>query len=413
MANASAPLVFPVLSGRITPISTWDTCESGWVTGGNVVASTHSGNNRLSTQTTSQKIVSNNSSNVFASKARAITGMDSFDSGILVYYQGHDFDSTFLQDTRFDFGTADSAAAATSIAQIPRSGWNFVPFQRLEFSTALVGAQIPYFATKTFTSFELRSSGNATPLDLYIGGVFFGGRRKGRVMFHIDDPWTSAYDNFVTYADPYGWKLNIFVTQDLVATTDHMTLVTLAAAKARGYRICNHSKTHGVVSGLTGAQLLSTELSLCAAYLTSNGLNTVSGNFDTAYCYAAPFGFLNQAHIDAVRTAGYWMARTTLDDHNAMEADAVNPWGVGVFVCQASTTIAQIRQTIRLAAARGSVLRILIHEVVNSGAAGSQINLATFKIIVEEVRMLELMGAVDVSDELTHRVQCGSITQWW
>lgn len=410
--NASAPLVFPVLPGALTPLTLWDSCENGFATAGNVIATAHNGNNRLSTQAQSTKLVSTTAANVFAGKARAIAGMDQFDSGIVVYFQGHDYDSAFIQDTRFDFGTADSAAAATSTPQIPRSGWNFVPFQRLEFQTVLVGAQIPYFATKAFTSFELRSSGNAVPLELYVGGVYFGGRRKGRIIWHIDDPWTTGYDSFVNKCDPYGWKLTIFACRDLVNTAQHMSVADLLGAKARGYVIGNHSATHANMGAVDGATLMSTELNVNAAWLVANGLNTVSGGFDSSLCYAAPFGVLKQTHIDSMRAAGYWFARTTNDDHQTIEADAVNPWGCGSLSIGAATTAAQIRQAIRLAAARGSVLRLLVHGV-KAGATGSDCTPEIFNIAVEETRMLELQGLIDVKDELSHRIECGSIPVWW
>jgi peptidoglycan/xylan/chitin deacetylase (PgdA/CDA1 family) len=406
-------LAFPDIPGRVKPLVLIDACNhsANFVDGGNAAVSAHTGAFKLAGRTSSVRVQNTSAGNVFGTRLNAPFSGSDFDRHMLAFYWNGNWESRVI---RHDIGKAASGSALQgAFSPTVRHGWNFMAFQRHGFSTGVAAA----WADSDLDRWLIRIAGSATPTDLYLSGLWRNGNHRPRILIHIDDVKKEGYFYLKDKAfDRYGWKATLFVSKTLTQTdtVNHMSLSEVQTAKGEGHVIANHSDGHATNMGLLSQAALLADLTANANWMRDNGLNTVRAGWDTALCYAAPFGSLSQSNNDALRANGYWFSRHTSADRNTLEGDAVNPWGVGVTIApDATSNIPALLNAFWLAVAAGVPVRVLLHGVKDSGATASWINRSAAAQIVEAIRAAETLYGAVVCTELDLREELGAIPDWW
>lgn len=203
----------------------------------------------------------------------------------------------------------------------------------------------------------------------------------------------------------YTKKKGVFLTHAVITNTmtngsnDRFTAAQVAdLIQTYGHDIACHSSTHNSYSSLTAAEI-ETEIVASKTVLETaiNGaipsLNYVCESFvspgtHTGAAYPNTLANLDNAVGRAIR-ANY-KGHRLYDSHNF-----ASPYQISGFAqFAAANDASEITSILAAIAATGTATTIFFHEVVNSGATGQQINVATFKTIIDAISDANIAGEV-------------------
>lgn len=127
---------------------------------------------------------------------------------------------------------------------------------------------------------------------------------KKSVILTFDDGWENQYNYAFPLLKKYSMTGTFFIFTNAIGHKNFMSWDQIKELDKAGMTIGGHSKTHPYLTKITDPEKLAVEI--------SNSKNTIEehiGKPITAFAY--PFGLYNEQTIEAVRSAGYRIARTS------------------------------------------------------------------------------------------------------
>lgn len=240
--------------------------------------------------------------------------------------------------------TSLTAMDGWQLVQIPLSSW-----------TATGGA------TWTDTVIRIRVRIDPSAACYVVFDEFRGYRAAtGALVLTFDDGYTSSYTEMFSWARQYGVRGTIYIIADYIGDTGYMDAEQLADLYAHGWDIGNHTDNHVHLDTLTEAQQ-EAELGDAKAILDGLGLTRASGHV------AYPYGDYNADTLTAMAATGMVTGRLTTEAINYLPlADA---YRIPAILVQSATTLATVKNYIRLAMDYGRVYLLYLHGITANPAA--------------------------------------------
>jgi peptidoglycan/xylan/chitin deacetylase (PgdA/CDA1 family) len=230
--------------------------------------------------------------------------------------------------------------------------------------------------------------GASAKATVHIGGIALvdkpvAAAPNGVVTFGFDDGYADQFDNARPILDRYGYGATAYIIQDLIGATPatYMSLSQLHQLEDRhGWEMAAHSATiadhnaTGAFTSLTPTQL--------RANLEQHKTWLLDNNFRGADHFAYPQGFWNAATRDITRDY-FTTVRLVAPGFEVIPPSV--PLSVTTQPINAGTALATLTALVDKAKSERSWLIFYTHRVLPSGAAGTQIDTATFSGFVDYV----------------------------
>lgn len=220
-----------------------------------------------------------------------------------------------------------------------------------------------------------------------------------KCILTFDDGTSGHYDYAKPRMDTNGQAGVAFITTSVIGDGGQLTKAQLTIMQSAGWDISNHTRTHPDLTDYSYMTQVTIEEQIDDAYdwLVTNGFSA------GAKFFAYPFGHYDQAVITKVKErhriarcsiGGIYQAHfSMLDNDQEFLMKAIWP--------DASTSTATVEDWIDRAIVQKGLLVFLFHEIVASGATGSEINRANFEALSDYLKTkqdAELIEVVTLSD---------------
>ena len=250
------------------------------------------------------------------------------------------------------------------------SGWNHLKIPKgLMYHTGDFGA--------TFTQMTVRMMlvAGANPTNCYFDRVTVGMECIPKVLLSFDDGRAAFYSIVFPLLQARNMRCTVFIVQTLVGASGYMSLAQLQEMEATGLvDVANHTWSHGDLSTLSYADQY-TEINNMRNYLMVNGFNR--GKNVLAY----PLGGYNANTLTACADIGIQVARTTHNNQQGQPAE--NTLTFNTIGFSSSSSLTTIMAQIALAINQGDCLSLNGHNIVASGASGSDVTTAVLTTVLD------------------------------
>lgn len=198
---------------------------------------------------------------------------------------------------------------------------------------------------------------------------------QGMVTFSFDDNLLSQFQNARPMLNAAGFKATYFViTQDPGTESGAMSWANLTTLKNEGNEIAGHTQTHPYLTQLTTAQMI--------AEVTGSFTDLVAQGFSPK-TFAYPYGDVNAAVEQAVKTAGYLGARGSYYGLNGPVTDHYDLYDIRL---DSTSNLTTIEQFIDQAKADKRWIDFEIHDVLASGGDTYSITPSFLQSVVNYVK---------------------------
>ena len=261
---------------------------------------------------------------------------------------------------------------------ILQDGWLYITLPVGESTAGAAG-----WTRNSVDTFRLSATDRGAAVTFHVQGIYSVPEptqmTNGLVSFTFDDSYASVYSRAMPYMGRYGFAGTTFTIADQIGVVaGRLTAPNLQDLEGLGWEVAAHAYTetlHTATGGFTAldAATLDAELRRLRAWFDANHLR---GGDHFAY----PQGLTNDAVRAAVRkyfASARMYTNTYLESLPPGDSHFMRSAGV-----LASTTTASLTAKIDKAYANNEWLVMTFHDIVASGATGTQYDLANFQTVV-------------------------------
>lgn len=258
----------------------------------------------------------------------------------------------------------------------------------------LTGATTIGAPTRTgcdFIRFTITDTGGGNTATVRLGGVALVDKPttlypNGVITIGLDDGFADQFSTARPIMDKYGYAATCYVIQDLIGTNPatYMSLDQLKRLRdLHGWEIAAHSATvanHNLTGGfaaLTAAQLRA-EFETHKTWLLANGFAEGADHF------AYPQGLFDAETI-AIAREYFTTARTIAPAYYPGPGGLADPQRMRCYPISAGVSAGTLTGLVDQVKANRSWLQVYTHRVLGTGAAGTQIDTATFTTFVDYI----------------------------
>ena len=287
-------------------------------------------------------------------------------------------------NSRFAFKTHNF-----SNREIENNGWHFLELYQDT-------------ATTTLTEDDLAAIGNAKLLincsdtvTVYFDSLYANWKTKAKCLIYFDDSLVSGAINPTSgawgdnYLDKYGFKANYALAPETInSNSNFLTTAQVNALVANGHHVVNHGNTNLTTLSIEDAEteVLNDEASLA--------------QFGVKKHYVYPEGGVNSAIVQMLKDNGYKTARQTQNNigytqFGDEDSERIFRFGIGgqnASDTDASAAISNIDDRCN----EGTMFTLMYHDIVLSGATGTDVLETNFRAVVDHLYDKVMEGVLDV-----------------
>jgi hypothetical protein len=273
-----------------------------------------------------------------------------------------------------------------SLATPIRAGWHHYSVLASEFT---VGAGSPTLETVKYGKVRW---GCSSATSVIIDRLVFGASGVPLCTMFWDDGIDTAYDYVLPLLNKYKLVGNFSIIKSLVGTANYLSERQVKSLAEAGHRLVTHGHTN--LSTLSTIEDAYADIDSNRAYLDALGVNVDSDVYvwpNGIYMYSAG----NTGLMDYLAANNYVGAYAAGGVHNTNEL-VYDKWLTSRQNNDVSVATATILSRIEDNAAAGRSSALMGHDVVVSGATGSQTNLADLDTVLAGIAALRDAGTIQI-----------------
>ncbi|MBE3140926.1 MAG: polysaccharide deacetylase family protein [Thermoplasmata archaeon] len=262
---------------------------------------------------------------------------------------------------------------ATVTAANVHNGWNFVSFQRTDFTTTTSESW-----DNTMVRFRISVSPATDQIaTVYYDSLYYGIITKPKVIINFDDGYATVFNIAYPYMENYGFKGTNYIISTLIDSSGKMTLENLTTLYNNGWDISNHTATHPDLTTLTEAEQ-EAEIQTCNDYLVTNGFvrNSMNKHF------ATPGGQSDSNTLLALAAQGVKTSREGFGS-NVDIYEIPFPYDIPSLSIYNTTSLATAEGYIDTVIASGGMIILLFHTLVETPSVSTQWGIADFEDLMD------------------------------
>lgn len=239
---------------------------------------------------------------------------------------------------------------------------------------------------------------------LLVHGVWLSQSAPRAVALIQDDGYLTAYTDLAPRVARYGWRMGFGIIYDLIGTGAFMSPAHLAALRDDGHDLIPHGRF--ALSTYASAAEATADIAANAAYLRGIGC---SRGVDT-YIYpngVNEFSSADRSSIkDYLRQQNYKAAWLATGGYSH-PARGVGKYQLARIDVNETTDVASLLAGLELAIDQQRVPYLMLHQIVNSGATGTDITRTKLDALLDGLRTAEVAGKYRVMSPIDLLQACG------
>lgn len=246
------------------------------------------------------------------------------------------------------------------------------------------------------------AAGGDSDYTLWLDSLYKNVRTRPKVIVSFDDATESDKTEAFDYMNPLGVVGSSAIVSDFIGDANRLSVANLQTMYDAGWEICNHSSDHQRPVDVGNDAGYIENLKTCRDFINSNGWK---GSADIV---VYPGCSTSASVITLMQQAGFRFGRRCDSQTRDLIPTASHPLDetlpasnilavVGYYhLPSGGSTAATAKAYADKLIETGSCGFIFMHQIVASGATGTQTNRAEFREIIDYLKVLQDQGQIDV-----------------